>query len=361
MNLLCIGATGTTDALASFSNHGTSAVHLAAPGVNIRSTWPTYSTLPGFPEDYEGSNAAFNSRWGDRTGGSPAWNRTTLRKKAGTHSLADSPTSNYPSNSVRSIRRLASFSLAGRVGCLVENWVRLDAELQFDHFRVQVGTTTAASTIIGNWTGGTGGAFFRLTDDLSAFDGQGTVFLRFGFQSDGSGVFDGAYVDNTAVKCLNQGAASYNTISGTSMATPHVAGVAALLRADEPTMTVAEMKTAILSGVDVRSGLAPWVMTGGRLNAAKALGLTPDDTGPNATITSGPSGQTTSHRATFTFTGSEPGVRFQCKHMNGPWTSCSSPKTYTGLGNGQHKFQVRAMDTNGNVDPTPATRNWRIV
>ena len=94
-------------------------------------------------------------------------------------------------------------------------------------------------------------------------------------------------------------------------------------------------------------------MTGGRLNAAKALGLTPDDTGPSTTITSGPSGRTSRHRATFKFTGSEPGVKFQCKHMNGPWTPCSSPKTYTGLGNGHHMFQVRAMDTNGNVDPTP--------
>ena len=47
--------------------------------------------------------------------------------------------------------------------------------------------------------------------------------------------------------------------------------------------------------------------------------------------------------------------------MNGPWTRCSSPKKYTGLGNGRHTFQVRAMDMNGNVDPTPATRNWRVV
>jgi large repetitive protein len=47
--------------------------------------------------------------------------------------------------------------------------------------------------------------------------------------------------------------------------------------------------------------------------------------------------------------------------MNGPWTPCNSPETSTGLGNGQHKFQVRAMDRNGNVDPTPATRSWRIV
>jgi thermitase len=359
-NVLCVAATGPADTIAGFSNRGTMAVHLAAPGVNIRSTWPTYSSLPGFPEGYEGSSSAFNSRWGNRTGGAPDWNRTTLRKKGGSFSLADSPTTNYPNDANRTIRRLAPLDLTGRAGCLVESWLRLDAEFQFDFFDVLAGTTTGTTTLIGSWTGGTGGSFIRITDDLSAFDGQGTVYLRFGFFSDNAFFFDGAYVDNTTVKCLNQGG-GYMTISGTSMATPHVSGVAALLLADDPTMTVADLKAAILGGVDVISGLATRVQTSGRLNAAMALGLTPDDAGPNTTITGGPSGRTGKHKAKFTFTGSEPGVTFQCKHMNGPWTPCNSPKRYTGLGNGQHTFQVRAMDTNGNVDPTPATRNWRIV
>ena len=360
-NVLCVAATGGNDTIAGFSNHGTSAVHLAAPGVNIRSTWPAYSTLPGFPEGYEGSSSSFNSRWGDRSGGPPSWNRTTLRKKGGSFSLADSPTTNYPNDSNRTIRRLAPLNLAGRAGCFVENWLRLDAEFQFDFFDVLAGTTTDTPTLTGSWTGGTGGAFLRVTDDLSAFDGQGTVYLRFGFFSDEIEVFDGAYVDNTAVKCLNQGGGGSLTISGTSMATPHVSGVAALLLADDPTMTVADLKAALLAGVDVIGGLSTRVATGGRLNAAMALELTPDDTGPNTTITGGPSGRTSSHKAKFTFTGAGPGGRFECKHMNGPWTRCSSPKKYTGLGNGRHTFQVRAMDMNGNVDPTPATRNWRVV
>ena len=40
-------------------------------------------------------------------------------------------------------------------------------------------------------------------------------------------------------------------------------------------MTVAELKAAILGGVDVLPGLAGSVSTSGRLNAAKALGLVP--------------------------------------------------------------------------------------
>jgi hypothetical protein len=47
--------------------------------------------------------------------------------------------------------------------------------------------------------------------------------------------------------------------------------------------------------------------------------------------------------------------------MNGPWQPCTSPKKYKQLGNGNHKFQVRAIDSNGNADPTPATRTWRVT
>jgi hypothetical protein len=46
--------------------------------------------------------------------------------------------------------------------------------------------------------------------------------------------------------------------------------------------------------------------------------------------------------------------------MNGPWTFCTSPKTYGGLAFGVHTFRVRAIDPSGNVDATPAVRTWRI-
>jgi hypothetical protein len=187
------------------------------------------------------------------------------------------------------------------------------------------------------------------------------MFLRLRFFSDGTNRDDGVYVDNTAVKCLSHGGAAYNTISGTSMATPHVAGVAALALANNPSLTVAQLKAAILDGVDVVPGLASFVAESGRLNAAKALGLVPDDTAPNTSITGGPSGSTSSHRATFRFSGAGAGGRYECKHMSGAWQPCTSPKQYRGLGNGKHTFQVRAIDSNGNADQSPAKRTWRVT
>jgi subtilisin family serine protease len=60
--------------------------------------------------------------------------------------------------------------------------------------------------------------------------------------------------------------------SGTSMATPVVAGVAALVLADEPKMTVDELRKRLLDSVDKLPGLKGKIVTGGRINAAKAVG-----------------------------------------------------------------------------------------
>ncbi|MGE0495539.1 MAG: S8 family serine peptidase [Vulcanimicrobiota bacterium] len=63
----------------------------------------------------------------------------------------------------------------------------------------------------------------------------------------------------------------YGHKSGTSMATPHVSGVAALLASAYPEMSNDELKTRILQGVDQLPSLRGKVATGGRLNAANAL------------------------------------------------------------------------------------------
>ena len=63
----------------------------------------------------------------------------------------------------------------------------------------------------------------------------------------------------------------YVYLSGTSMATPHVSGVAALAWSYNPSATYQTVRSAILNGVDVVTSLAGKVATGGRLNAHKAL------------------------------------------------------------------------------------------
>lgn len=63
----------------------------------------------------------------------------------------------------------------------------------------------------------------------------------------------------------------YGVQSGTSMASPHVAGAVGLLAALQPSATVAELKNAILTGADPLASLAGTSVTGARLNVAQAL------------------------------------------------------------------------------------------
>jgi hypothetical protein len=86
----------------------------------------------------------------------------------------------------------------------------------------------------------------------------------------------------------------------------------------------------------------------------------PDTTAPDTSITSGPSGGTTSTEAAFGLASTESGSTLACKLDSGSWASCSTPVTYTGLAVGSHAFSTRATDGAGNTDATPATRTWTV-
>lgn len=64
-------------------------------------------------------------------------------------------------------------------------------------------------------------------------------------------------------------------LDGTSFSAPHVAGVAALILAREPTASSAQVKRAILDGATPVAGLAGTTATGARLSALGALGSVP--------------------------------------------------------------------------------------
>ena len=65
---------------------------------------------------------------------------------------------------------------------------------------------------------------------------------------------------------------AYREASGTSMAAPQVSGVAALILSNEPNLSVAKLRERILKSIDKIETLDGKVSSGGRLNAAKALG-----------------------------------------------------------------------------------------
>jgi subtilisin family serine protease len=93
------------------------------------------------------------------------------------------------------------------------------------------------------------------------------------------------------VSTYDSSPSGYAYMSGTSMATPHVAGAAALVVAADPGVSAAQVKRALLSTVDPVAALSGLSVSGGRLNAdaavASILGVTPEPA-PTPTPTPAP-------------------------------------------------------------------------
>ncbi len=101
--------------------------------------------------------------------------------------------------------------------------------------------------------------------------------------------------------------------------------------------------------------------------SAASFSWTVDTAAPNTSIGSSPATLTNSAAASFSFSGSDTGgsgvAGFQCRldsTQAADWAACSSPKSYSGLTDGSHKFEVRAIDQAGNVDQTPASFTWTV-
>ncbi len=91
-------------------------------------------------------------------------------------------------------------------------------------------------------------------------------------------------------------------------------------------------------------------------NKIDFIDITP--AGPTVTITSPTEGQITSGDVPVSFTTTGTGVTTTCAIDGGAPSSCSSPKTYTGLAGGTHQVIVNATDTYGAA--ASAVRNFTV-
>lgn len=101
-------------------------------------------------------------------------------------------------------------------------------------------------------------------DNKASFSNYGAVNVDLG--APGVSILSTVPTDTCAL-CASSG---YRFMSGTSMATPHVAGAAALVLAQFPNFTPVDIKNRLMQTVDKIPSLAGRTVTGGRLNVNRA-------------------------------------------------------------------------------------------
>jgi len=267
-NVICVAATTPSDGLASFSNFGTASVDIAAPGTTVLST---ALGRERFRDGFQGGD--FASRWDahvDSAAGD-AWGPAGAGPSSSA-SIADSPAGDFR-NDVRSYVDLATpLDLSGASGCRLD-FAAKTALLGGDSFVVDVSVGGGAFLRRGTFASSTAGVFRSFEVDLGA-DGQSSVVFGFGLESNGTGTADGVSLDDVSVTCRQSatGAAAHVFLDGTSMATPHVAGAAALLLGRKPTLTVAQLRSALVDTGDTLPALAGKIAAPGRrLNVNNAI------------------------------------------------------------------------------------------
>ena len=279
-NLVCVAALDQNYALANFSNWGATSVDVGAPGTNIVSTGA-------------GAEATITDNFGGgilnwpTSGGGWAYG-TAVVSGFPTHGLLNPATfplsGNYLNNADN--RVFKTFDLSGKSAATLSFSANVDVLLDDSlnvNYRTVAGDPFVGGVQLIGGSGSTGLTYvpfsFDLTPCISA-----TCSVGFQLFSSPTGTARGAGIAFFSIKTLQLNNTSYKTANGTSMATPMVAGLAAMLRAYNPQFTYADTVGALKNGGRSVPALASKTTTGRAIDAMSSLAYINPPAGLTATV-----------------------------------------------------------------------------
>lgn len=194
-------------------------------------------------------------------------------------------------------------------------------------------------------------------DGVPSFSGRGPVVWQ---NADGLGPAAGTVLSKPDLVAPGVGVTSstgsgYLSYSGTSMAAPHVAGVAALLRQANPTLSAQSVADILrlsaddigTPGIDPNSGF-------GRLDALRAVEAAAGPA-PDTRFTATPAALTNARPLLYAVAVTGGGTAVRTRVDGGPWSAPTAPGTLSlDVPEGRHVVEAQGIDAAGVVDATPA-------
>ncbi|MFQ6078637.1 MAG: S8 family serine peptidase, partial [Thermodesulfobacteriota bacterium] len=290
-NIISVAATDHNDNLASFSNYGATSVDVAAPGVAILSSLPiigldpTVNTL--LSKDFDSGLGNWTS-----SGNNDTWGISGDYYTSSPNSLADSPSGNYLENTDSYITYNTPLNLVDKfVWMNIQLRRDLEPSIDFLYIGGDLGGGNGFLPVYlltgdGRFSGSSVGSFNQYATNISPLgDLSNAINIGFNLYSNSSNNDDGVYIDDVVVTAQDWVITGYSywQFQGTSMAAPHVSGLASLILARYPSITLDELKDRILNGVDTVASLNGKVLADGRINAYKSLALPAGPTNLTAT------------------------------------------------------------------------------